>query len=148
MKKYRVLVFILVLALVTGIAAWLHLTTREEVEPGMVQITANGQVKTVKLSEQDYEQVSGVRVNGKGESIPVEGPGISLKELLQEQQVAFYTKVTVVADDSYSAELAAEEVAEDGKAYLLMEENSLRLIVFGDENSKRSITHVVQIIVE
>lgn len=148
MKKYRVLVFILVLALVTGIAAWLHLTTREEVALGTVQITANGQVKNVKLSELDYEQVSGVRMNGKGESIPVEGPGISLKELLQGQQVAFYTKVTVVADDSYSAELAAEEVAEDGKAYLLMEENSLRLIVFGDENSKRSITHVVQIIVE
>lgn len=148
MKKYRVLVFILVLALVTGIAAWLHLTTREEVASGSLQITVHGQVKTVKLSELAYEQVSGVRVNGKGESIPVEGQGISLKELLREEQVGSYSKVTVVADDSYHAELTAVEVAEDGKAYLLLQEDTLRLVVFGDENSKRSITHVVQIIVE
>lgn len=148
MKKYGVLVFILVLALVTGIAAWLHLTTREEVAAGTLQITVHGQVKTVKLSELDYEQVSGVRVNGKGESIPVEGQGISLKELLRGEQVDSYAKVTVVADDSYHAELTAAEVAEDGKAYLLLQEDTLRLVVFGDENSKRSITHVVQIIVE
>lgn len=148
MKKYGVLAFILVLALVTGIAAWFHLTTREEVASGTLQITDHGQEKTVKLSDLDYTQVSGVRVNGKGESIPVEGQGISLKDLLQGQLVTAYTKVTVVADDSYRAELTAEEVDAQGKAYLLLQEDTLRLVVFGDENSKRSITHVVQIIVE
>lgn len=145
MKKYGVFAFILVLVLVTGIAAWFHLTTREEVAAGTLLITAGGEEKTVKLSELPYTQVSGVRVNGKGESIPVEGPGIALKDLLNAGSCS---KVTVVADDSYSAELTAEEVAEDGKAYLLLDEDTLRLVVFGDENSKRSITNVVQIIVE
>lgn len=148
MKKYGVPVFIVALVLVTGVVAWLHLTTREEVAPGTVQLTVNAQAETVNLSDLTYEQVSGVRVNGKGESIPVEGLGIALKELLKEKQVTSYTKVVVVADDSYSAELTAEEVETDGKAYLLLEEDSLRLVVFGDENSKRSITNVVQIVVE
>lgn len=148
MKKYGVLIFILVLALVTGIAAWFHLTTREEVASGTLQITVNGEEITVNLSQLDYEPVSGIRVNGKGESIPVDGQGISLKNLLLGQQIASYAKVAVVADDSYSAELTAEEVEADGKAYLLLEEDALRLVVFGDENSKRSITQVVQIIVE
>lgn len=148
MKKHRVLAFILVLVLVTGIAAWLHLTTREEVPQGTLQIMVNGEARTVKLSDLGYEQVSGVRVNGKGESIPVEGQGILLKDLLSGEQVGPFQKVTIVADDSYSAELTAEEVAAEDKAYLLLEEDSLRLVVFGDENSKRSITNVVQIIVE
>lgn len=148
MKKYRVLIFILALVLITGAVAWVHLTTRENVEPGTLQLVVSGQTKTVKLDDLQYEPVSGVRVNGKGESIPVEGMGILLKDLLQNEQVGSYTKVTVVADDAYSAELTAEEVAEDGKAYLLLEEETLRLIVFGDQNSKRSITNVVQILVE
>lgn len=148
MKKYGVLIFILVLALVTGIVAWFHLTTREEVASGTVQITVNDEEITVNLSQLAYEPVSGVRVNGKGETIAVEGQGISLKNLLLGQQITSYTKVTVVADDAYSAELTAEEAEADGKAYLLLEEDTLRLVVFGDENSKRSITQVVQIIVE
>lgn len=148
MKKYGVFAFILVLVLATGIAAWFHLTTREEVAAGMLLITVGGEKKTVKLSELQYTQVSGVRVNGKGESFPVEGEGILLKDLLQAQQISSWGKVTVIADDSYSAELTAEEVAQEGKAYLLLEEDTLRLVVFGDENSKRSITQVVQIVVE
>lgn len=148
MKKHGVLIFVLVLALLTGVAAWCHLAGREQVAAGTVQITVAGQTKTVQLSGLEYVTVSGVRVNGKGESIPVEGMGIPLKALLETEQVDSFAKITVVADDSYRAELTAEEVAEDGKAYLLLQEDTLRLVVFGDENSKRSITHVVQIVVE
>ena len=43
----------------------------------------------------------------------------------------------------------AEEVEEDSKAFLIMEEEKeLRLVVFGDENSKRSVSNVVRIVVE
>lgn len=148
MKTSKALALILVLVLLTGIAAWMHLSTREEVTEGTVQVTIDGHVQTLKLSELSYEAVSGVRVNGKGESIPVEGEGISVKALLASQEAASYTKVTVVSDDSYSAQLSAEEVAEDGKAYLMLDEEYLRLVVFGDSNSKRSVSNVVQVIVE
>ena len=71
-----------------------------------------------------------------------------VKDLLASTKIASYSKVTVVSDDSYTADLTAEEVAESGKAYLLLEQPYLRLVVFGDQNSKRSVSNVVQIIVE
>lgn len=148
MKKYKALVMILVLALLTGIAAWAHLSSREEVAEGTVQILVDGHAQTVKLSDLHCEPVSGVRVNGKGESISVEGDGISVRDLLETQNVVSCTRVTVVSDDSYSAELTAEEIAQDNKAYLLLDGSYLRLVVFGDQNSKRSVSNVVQIIVE
>ena len=46
-------------------------------------------------------------------------------------------------------EVSKEEVDEDGKVYLLKEDDgSLRLVVFGDENSKRSVSNVVKMVVE
>ena len=148
MKIHKALAFILVLALLTGIAAWFHLSSREEVAEGTVQIVVDGRAQTVRLADLNYEPVSGVRVNGKGESISVEGEGISVKDLLETQAAASCTKVTVISDDAYTAELMAEEIAEDGKAYLLLDGAYLRLVVFGDQNSKRSVSKVVQIIVE
>ena len=59
-----------------------------------------------------------------------------------------FVAVTVVADDSYRAELLVEEVKEENRAYLMLEDNTLRLIVFKDENSKRSVSDVVEICVE
>ena len=148
MKKRKVIIIVFVLAVLTGIAAWKHLSSRETVAAGTLQLTVNGKTNTVKVSDLQFVPVSGVRVNGKGESIPVEGEGISVKALLEPQKVDSYSKVSVISDDSYTAELTVEEINEDGKAYLLLDEAYLRLIVFGDQNSKRSVSNVVQIIVE
>lgn len=148
MKTHKALLLILVLVMITGIAAWFHLTSREEAAEGTLQITVSGNTQTIELAALDYAPVSGVRVNGKGETISVEGRGILVKDLLASTKIASCSKVTVVSDDSYTAELTAEEVAEDGKAWLLLEQPYLRLVVFGDQNSKRSVSNVVQIIVE
>ena len=148
MKTHKALLLILVLVMLTGIAAWFHLTSREEAAEGTLQITVSGNTQTIELAALDYAPVSGVRVNGKGETISVEGRGILVKDLLASTKIASCSKVTVVSDDSYTAELTAEEVAEDGKAWLLLEQPYLRLVVFGDQNSKRSVSNVVQIIVE
>lgn len=148
MKTHKALLLILVLVMITGIAAWFHLTSREEAAEGTLQITVSGNTQTIELAALDYTPVSGVRVNGKGETISVEGRGILVKDLLASTKIASCSKVTVVSDDSYTAELTAEEVAEDGKAWLLLEQPYLRLVVFGDQNSKRSVSNVVQIIVE
>lgn len=148
MKASKALALILALVILTGIAAYFHLSTREEVTKGTVQVTMDGRPQTLNLSDLSYEPVSGIRVNGKGESISVEGDGISVKAFLEIQKADSYTKVTIVSDDSYSAELTAEEIGEEGKAYLMLDEAYLRLVVFGDPNSKRSVSNVVQIIVE
>lgn len=148
MKKRKAIIIVFVLAVLTGIAAWMHLSSRETVAAGTLQLTVNAETHTVKISDLQFVPVSGVRVNGKGESIPVEGEGISVKALLETRKVDSYSKVRVISDDSYTAELTAEEVEADGKAYLMLDETYLRLMVFGDQNSKRSVSNVVQIIVE
>ena len=72
-----------------------------------------------------------------------------MNNLLALYEIDEYDEISVVADDSYSASLTREEVEEDGKVYLLaQEEEELRLIVFGDENSKRNVSNVVQIVVK
>ena len=78
----------------------------------------------------------------------MEAAGILLRKLLEEKNIEEYSQVTVVSDDSYSAKIAAEEIKEEEKAYLLLQEEELRLVVFGDENSKRSVSNVKQIVVE
>ena len=149
MKKNRLMIFAFVLVAVTAIAAIIHLNTRDEVAEGQIKLINGDKEITVNLNDFEYEQLSGIRVNGKGEEIPVEGKGILMRDLLKTVETIEYETVQVMADDSYTAEVTAEEVMEDGKVCLfLQEEGGLRLVVFGDENSKRSVSDVVQIIIE
>lgn len=149
MKKYRVKIFAVFLAMLAVAAAVFYFEQREEIMEGSLKVTTG--TKTVMLDSSKFQrsQVSGVRVNGKGEEIPVNGPGIAVKDVLALAQVTDYTLVKVISDDAYSAEISAEEVEDGTKAFLLFdEENELRLVVFGDTNSKRSVSDVVQIAVE
>ena len=149
MKKNRLIIFALILVIITAFTAVLHLSTRDEVAEGYLKLTIGENEMMVDLNDFEYEQLSGVRVNGKGEEIPMEGEGILMRDLLKSIGAEDYKKVRIVADDSYIAEVNEEEVLEDGKVCLfLQEEGGLRLVVFGDENSKRSVSDVVQIIIE
>ena len=148
MKKSKVVFLILLLVALTGVLAAVHLTTRDKVGENEVQLTYQDKTYSVEYKKLDLEQVTGTRVNGKGEEKKVEAPGILLRKLLEEKDIEEYSQVTVVSDDSYSAKIAVEEIKEEEKAYLLLQEEELRLVVFGDENSKRSVSNVKQIIVE
>ena len=149
MKKHKVKLFAVVLVILTVVAAILHLNTREVVAEGNLQLKAGETTMNLDISEFDYQQVTGVRMNGKGEKIPVDAPGISVKNVIAYAKVAEYETVTVIAGDSYSAEISAEEVEDGTKAFLIVDdEKKLRLVVFGDTNSKRSVSDVVQIVVE
>ena len=149
MKKYKVIIFTVVLILLTVAAAVIHLNTREVVAEGSLLLIAGDKEITLDLSEFAYEQVTGIRVNGKGEEIPVEGFGVAVKEVLAQAKVAEYERIKVISDDAYQAEMSAEEVEDGTKAFLILdEEKKLRLVVFGDTNSKRSVSNVAQIVVE
>ncbi len=149
MKKHKVKIFAAVLVVLTIAAAMLHLNIRDAAAEGSLQMIVRDQSISLDISKFDYQQVSGIRMNGKGEEIPVEGLGVAIKDVLTQAKVNEYELVRVISDDSYSAEISAEEVADSTKAYLLLdEENELRLVVFGDTNSKRSVSNVVQIVVE
>ena len=149
MKANKAIIFIMVLLMLTGGVAAFHLLTRDQVSEGTVQLIYGEKTYELEIGELEYEQVTGIRMNGKGEEIPVEAMGILLKDVLKLKNIVDYSKIKVVSDDSYSAQLTEEEVKENSKVYLLQEEEGeLRLLVFGDTNSKRSVTNVVQIIVE
>ena len=148
MKSNKIKIFSAILVVCMLIFAVVHLTSREEVPEHALQIQVGEETELVDLTKLQYEHVTGVRVNGKGEEIPVDGQGILLREILVQENIEEFSEVTIVADDSYQVEVTAEEISEEGKVYFLYEEESLRLVVFGDENSKRSVSNVVQIIVE
>jgi len=149
MKKHRAVIFIAILLIITGIMALIHFNTRKEVPEGAIEVTYGEEIYTVDIRELTFEQVSGVRVNGKGEEKTVEATGILLKDVFAGIGITEFGEVSVLADDAYSANLTKEEVEADSKAYLIQEEGEerLRLIVFGDKDSKRSVSNVAQIIV-
>ena len=149
MKKYKALLFIGVLLVITAIAAFAHLSTREEVPEGAIEVVAGEETHIVDITKLAYEQVTGTRVNGKGEEKEINASGILLKNVLAEAGITEYENISIVADDAYSVDVSAEEANDDAKAYLIQDEESvrLRLIVFGDKDSKRSVSNVAQIIV-
>ncbi len=133
MKK-KITIGIIILVILTAIFAIIHLTTRTPDIEGSVLV--NG--AEVKLSDLDYENVTGSVKNGKGEVKEIDADGIKLADILSDD----YDTVKVTASDEYSATVSADEI---DNAYLILEDGTLRLIVFGDENSKRDVKNVVRI---
>ena len=108
MKNTKLYIAAALLLAVTLIAAVIHLTGRTKTAEGDIQLTAGGKTYQITVSELDYEQITGVRLNGKGEEIHVDAPGITLKDLLSKYDIISFTSVTVISDDSYSASVTAE----------------------------------------
>ena len=149
MKTNKVKIFVIGLAVLMVFAAVLHLSTRKVVAEGNLSVTVKGAETTLDISRFTYKQVTGTRMNGKGETIQIDAQGVALKDVLAMAKAADYETVTVYSDDSYNAVVTAEEVEDGTKAFLIVgDENELRLVVFGDTNSKRSVSNVMRVVVE
>ena len=147
MKKKTVLWIIAVIFILTAILAVVHLTSREAPAQGSLLVKADGQTYTVSEKDLSFVPVEGTTVNGKGEEKQIQGEGIALCKLLEQVGVQS-GQVTVYADDEYSAVVTADELAEDGRVWLLHTDEGFRLIVFGDQNSKRDVKNVARIEVQ
>ena len=117
--------------LLTAVFAFLHLTARTPEVSG--EIIINGQ--SVHIGDLPLEPVTGTVVNGKGQKTQIDAPGIALSEL-------FGSDVTVTAADSYRAEVKKGELAD---AFLILDGDSLRLVVFGDADAKRNVKNVAEV---
>ena len=127
----------------------IHLNTREQSVDGEIKVNVFGKEMNLRLKDLSYETLSGIRVNGKGEEIPIEGKGIKMTHLLKTLEVKTFDTIQLMADNSYKAEISSEDLLDEGNVCLfLQEEGGLRLVVFGDKNSKRSVSDVVQIIIQ
>lgn len=126
---------IAVLLLLTVALAAVHLTTRTPDTEGAVLV--NGQA--VEISGLELSPVTGTVINGKGEEKQIDAQGILLSKLIGSE----FSSATVTASDEYSAVV---EKQDSDNAYLIVtDDGSLRLVVFGDENSKRDVKNVSKI---
>ena len=150
MKKVEpVKIAVVVLVLITAAVAVFYLTTRPAAPEGALRIENGGQVTELPLERLEFSPVQGTVVNGKGEERTIDAQGVLLSEVLREAGISEFAQVAVTADDAYSAAVTAEEVHEPDRVYLIQqEEGGLRLIVFGDSNSKRSVSDVVSLSVK
>lgn len=138
-------ILIAALVLVTVIAAAIHLSTRTRVPELSILVEGNGVSKTLSITDLELTQITGQIKNQKGDVLDIDAPGIALKDLLAEAGLV-PGETKVIADDGYSAAVTGEEISAEGKVFLLrQEDDTLRLIVFGDENSKRNVNKVAQI---
>lgn len=150
MKKSTKIIMaaIAVLIALTAVFAIIHSTARTEVPDGALLVSCGGEKKYVDLASLDTVSVRGIVVNGKGEKSDVNTQGVPLADVIEnagfDPNGAVTVKVT--ADDEFSAELSGDELNEDGKAYLVSEDDgSMRLVVFGDSNAGRNVRNVVSV---
>ncbi|WP_298029557.1 hypothetical protein [uncultured Dysosmobacter sp.] len=146
MKKKHIRVLLAAgVILLTGVVACVHLATRTSTEEGQIQIMYEEKTVSVSLTELELHPVQGSISNAKGETFEIDAMGFPLEELLASAGVTSYETVSVIADDEYYAELTFAELHGEREVYLLEEEEGARLIVFGDANSKRNVSHVARI---
>lgn len=150
MKKSTKIIMAAIAALIalTAVFAIIHSAARTEVPDGALLVSCGGEKKYVDLASLDTVSVRGSVVNGKGEKSDVNTQGVPLAEVIEnagfDPNGAVTVKVT--ADDEFSAELSGDELNEDGKAYLVSEDDgSMRLVVFGDSNAGRNVRNVVSV---
>lgn len=132
----------------TAALAIAHFSTRTEVPEGALLVSCGDKTEYVDLKALDSVSVQGVVVNGKGEESEVDTKGVSVADVLAEAgfKPENAQAVRVTASDEFSAELSGDEINEDGKAYLVNEDDgSMRLVVFGDSNAKRNVRDVVKL---
>ena len=150
MKKSTKIIMAAIAALIarTAVFAIIHAAARTEVPDGALLVSCGGEKKYVDLASLDTVSVRGSVVNGKGEKSDVNTQGVPLADVIEnagfDPNGAVTVKVT--ADDEFSAELSGDELNEDGKAYLVSEDDgSMRLVVFGDSNAGRNVRNVVSV---
>lgn len=150
MKKSTKIIMAAIAALIalTAVFAIIHSTARTEVPDGALLVSCGGEKKYVDLASLDTVSVRGSVVNGKGEKSDVNTQGVPLADVIENAGFDPNDAVTVkvTADDEFSAELSGDELNEDGKAYLVSEDDgSMRLVVFGDSNAGRNVRNVVSV---
>ncbi len=150
MKKNSkiVIAVIAVLIALTAALAIVHSATRTEVPDGALLVSCGGGNKYVDLNSLETVSVRGSVVNGKGEKSDIDTQGVPLADVIESAgfDPNGAAAVRVTADDEFSAELSGDELNEEGKAYLVGEnDGSMRLVVFGDSNAKRNVRNVVSV---
>lgn len=148
MKRNRILpICLITLVIITCTIGLLRNSAYTEPAENSVLLCIEDTSAQVPYDQITVGSVTGELVTGKGEHKSVDAKGIELSMLLAEYNIdpAQTGSATVTAADSYSAIINAAEIMEPGKVFLILQDGSLRLVVFGDTDSKRSVRDVMKI---
>lgn len=153
MNKKIVAGVIVVLLILVGILAVVNRGNSAD-KPGMV-ITAGDKEVSVAWEDIGEQVFEGNLVNGKGETSQHSYTGAGLINILSDNgiEITEDSKITVTAEDNYSAELTGAEILEPGKVFVAVTADGemiegieggqgAQLIVFGDPNSKRAVQYL------
>jgi len=162
MKNKRMLIAVLVCVLVAAtVAVGLIVRNQQKAKEikDAITVNAGGKAIVVAVTDLNKGEFSGETVNGKGERATHQYRGVELQALLKENKVALegIASVTATSADQYTAELTGDEVRTDGRVYLAVEIDGekvsgiedgtlgVQMIVFGDENMRRSVRNLAVI---
>ncbi len=144
MKK-RILILILILFAVTAAITAIYLGSREKTKAGDLRIKTDSEELTVSIDNLPLSGISGEVKNQKGEIKKIDAEGYSLSDIPALTGVVDYSEISVFSDDEYHAVLSKDELSDHERAWIIKDEDMLRLIVFGDKDSKRNVKNVVRI---
>ena len=151
MKKTH-LIITAVLLLITAVIALFYLRGRHQAPAGSLTVICEGKETTVDPFAASPADVTGTIVNGKGEEKEISEKGVKLSDVLSLAgfREGDYSEVRVISSDEYAAGITAQEIDSGKTAFLIRDQGgdgneTIRLIVFGDSNSKRQVKDVVRI---
>ena len=151
MKKQHLLITA-VLLLMAALVAFFYLKDRRQAPEGKLTVLSEERESQIDPFALPLSEVKGTTVNGKGEEKEVSEEGVALADVLSLAGFGTgdYSAVRVVSSDEYAAEISAEEVDPGRIAFMIRDRSddgreTIRLIVFGDPNSKRQVKDVVRI---
>lgn len=134
-----------ILLLVTAVLVFIYLRSRDTVKPGDLLIKSAGGDVAVTFEDLNLTHVTGEITNKKGETKTIESEGIALADIPGLAGVSDYSEISVYADDEYNAVLSKDEALVPDKAWLIKNDDSIRLIVFDDPDAKRDVKNVVRV---
>lgn len=143
MKKRITLIVILLLA--TAALVFVYLRSRDSVKAGDLLIKSTGGDVAFTFNDLNLSHVSGEITNKKGETKSIESEGIALSDIPSLAGVSDYSEISVYADDEYNAVLSKDEASAPNKAWLIKNDDTIRLIVFDDPDAKRDVKNVVRV---
>ena len=142
MQKKTIVIILAVLIVAAAVLAVVVSNSQPKTSASEIVIIQDGKQTKVDVSKLQLTDVKATVTRANGKTIEIDSKGIELSSLLENY--SGYTSVRVAAEDSYSADLKAEEIAEAGNVYLILDgENKPRLVVLSDTDAKRDVKNVL-----
>ncbi len=141
----KITVIIAAMLLITAGIAFYYVHSRQSVPSGDLLIKSAQGDTTVTFNDLSLTHVEGEIKNKKGEVKQIDSEGIALSDIPALAGANDYSTITVFADDEYNAELVKDELTGQAGAWLIKNDDAIRLVVFGDSDSKRDVKNVVRI---